>query len=491
MLETYGLEELRYVFIHELAHLRQRDIYFGWLIALLQIVHWFNPLMWFAFGRMRADRELACDRLAISMMDADEPPKYGRTIVNLLENFSQVRYVPSVAGILEDTCQIERRIKMITKFKKTSRTQWAGAMLLVGVLACVVLTNAYVAKADFDFGPVTNLGPIVNSSAGDVAPSISADGLSLYFCCNRSGGYGGYDLYLATREMINGSWGEPVNLGPTVNSSAADAAPSISSDGLSLYFGSNRSGGYGGSDIYVTTRETTDDPWREPVNLGSTVNSSADDTMPSISADALQLYFSGWRAEFARPGGYGKVDLWITTRDMIDDEWGTPMNLGPTVNSSSWDDGPSISADGLSLFFRSPRSGGYGSGDIWVTTRATKDDDWSAPVNLGPAVNTAYAEGSPSISADYSTLFFDSDQLGGSGSHDIWQVSIVPVVDFNGDGIVDCVDICMMVDYWGTDEQLYDIGPTPFGDGIVDVQDLIVLLEHLTKDAGDPNVVGP
>ncbi|HUT47305.1 MAG TPA: M56 family metallopeptidase [Sedimentisphaerales bacterium] len=60
MLETYGLEELRYVFIHELAHLKQRDIYLGWLMALLQVVHWFNPLMWFAFGRMRADRELAC-----------------------------------------------------------------------------------------------------------------------------------------------------------------------------------------------------------------------------------------------------------------------------------------------------------------------------------------------------------------------------------------------------------------------------------------------
>jgi len=107
LIETYGLEELRYVFIHELAHLKQRDIYFGWLVALLQVVHWFNPLMWFAFGRMRADRELACDRLAISTMDADEPHKYGRTIASLLESFSQVRYLPSVAGILEDTCQIE------------------------------------------------------------------------------------------------------------------------------------------------------------------------------------------------------------------------------------------------------------------------------------------------------------------------------------------------------------------------------------------------
>jgi len=136
MLETYGPEELRYVFIHELGHLKQRDIYLGWLMALLQVVHWFNPLMWFAFGRMRADRELACDRLAISTMGPDEPPEYGRTIVSLLESFSQVRYLPSVAGILEDTCQMERRIKMIADYKKTPRPRWARAMLLLIALVC-------------------------------------------------------------------------------------------------------------------------------------------------------------------------------------------------------------------------------------------------------------------------------------------------------------------------------------------------------------------
>ncbi len=209
LLETYSLEELRYVFIHELAHLKQRDIYFGWLMALLQIAHWFNPLMWFAFGRMRADRELACDGLAISMMDADEPPRYGQTIVNILENFSQVQYVPSVAGILEDKSQIERRIKMIADYKKTSRTRWAGAMLLLAVLACVVLTNAYVAKADFTFGTPTNLGPTVNSSAGDDMPSISADGLELYFGSNRPGGSGNLDLWVTTRDTKDDEWGPP------------------------------------------------------------------------------------------------------------------------------------------------------------------------------------------------------------------------------------------------------------------------------------------
>ncbi|MCP4257927.1 MAG: hypothetical protein GY774_10425 [Planctomycetes bacterium] len=481
MLETCGLDELRYVFIHELAHLKQRDIYFGWLIALLQIAHWFNPLMWFAFGRMRADRELACDGLAISMMDADEPPRYGQTIVNILENFSQVSYVPSVAGILEDKSQIERRIKMIADYKKTSRTRWAGAMLLFAVLACVVLTNAYVAKADFTFGIPTNLGPTVNSSARDTRPSISADGLELYFGSNRSGGSGNLDIWVTTREPGR-PWGPPVNLGPTVNTSALEACPSVSADGLSLFFGSReRAGGAGNDDVWVTTRDTKDDPWGVPVNLGPTVNGSSDECCPSISSDGLSLFFRS-----NAHGGFGRQDLWVTTRATSDDDWGPPVNLGPTVNSASNDYEPSISSDGLTLFFHSRRPGGYGD-ELYVTMRATISDPWSMPVNLGPTINSSSDDGAPSISDDGSTLFFASSRPGGVGRDDIWQVSLEPIVDLNSDGIVDSADICIIIDHWSTDEPLCDVGPMPWGDGVVDAQDLIVLAEHLTIKEDDPN----
>ncbi len=485
MLEAYGLEELRYVFIHELAHLRQRDIYFGWLMALLQIAHWFNPLMWFAFGRMRADRELACDGLAISMMDSDEPPRYGQTIVNILENFSQVSYVPSVAGILEDKSQIERRIKMIADYKKTSRSRWAGAMLLLAVLACVVLTNAYIAKADFTFGNPINLGPIVNSSYGDGAPSISGDGLSLFIGSNRPGGHGSADLWMSTRESTDNDWREAVNLGPNVNSSDWDSELSVSVDGLELYFSSNRGGGYGGFDLWVTKRATTSEPWGRAVNLGPTVNSSADDIDVCISADGLMLYIESYRN-----GGYGKSDLWVAKRATKSDPWEEPVNLGQTVNSSANDGAPSISGDGLTLFFSdfsSPRPGGYGGTDIWITTRATVSDPWGEPVNLGPIVNGLARDQGPNISSNGSVLYFFSTRSGGSGDFDLWQVSILPIADFNGDGIVDSADVGMMVDYWHTDEPLYDIAPMPFGDGIVDVKDLILLAEHLTIQTEEPN----
>jgi len=483
MLETYGLDELRYVFIHELAHLRQRDIYFGWLMALLQIAHWFNPLMWFAFRRMRTDRELACDGLAISMMDADEPPRYGQTIVNLLENFSQVRYVPSVAGILEDKSQIERRIKMITKFKKISRTRWAGAMLLLAVLACVVLTNAYMAKADFTFGTPTNLGPKINSTHSDFPASFSSDGLEMYFDSNRSGGkWDSFDIYVSRRPTTDDAWGMPVELGPPISSSTVDACPIISRDGLSLYFSSlNRAGGYGSLDILVARRATVSDPWGEPENLGPTINTSQDDVASSISSDGLVLY----TLRKAPPNGPGNI--YMSSRPTINDAWGESVNLGPTVNSSYNDNYSCISADGLSLFFSSNRPGGFGSGDIWVTTRASISEPWGTPVNLGPEVNSSGWEGGPVMSPDGFSLYFGSERPGGFGSDDIWQARILPIVDFNADGIVDGLDVCMMVDNWHTDEPLYDIAPMPFGDGIVDVKDLVLLAEHLTPKEAEPN----
>ena len=137
LLEELDLDELQYVFLHELAHLKRRDIYLGWMVSLLQVLHWFNPLIWFAFRRMRTDQEMACDALALSTMNIEESPQYGRTLVNLFERFSQVTYVPSIAGILEDKSQLERRIKMIAQFKKNSYQFSPVAAILIIVLACI------------------------------------------------------------------------------------------------------------------------------------------------------------------------------------------------------------------------------------------------------------------------------------------------------------------------------------------------------------------
>jgi beta-lactamase regulating signal transducer with metallopeptidase domain/Tol biopolymer transport system component len=142
MLEEASREEMRYIFLHELAHLKRRDIYLGWLTSLLQILHWFNPLVWFAFYRMRTDRELSCDAFVLSRTGKEESQEYGQAIVGLLRRFSRSRPLPALAGILENTSQLKRRITMITRFKKDFY-QWSPlAIFLILALGFVAFSFA-------------------------------------------------------------------------------------------------------------------------------------------------------------------------------------------------------------------------------------------------------------------------------------------------------------------------------------------------------------
>lgn len=358
-------------------------------------------------------------------------------------------------------------------------------ILAISVLVLVVALLAGIANADFVFGEPTNLGPTINTSSGEGVACFSSDGLEMYFDSARSGGYGNWDMWVTRRPTIDDDWGEPMNLGPEVNGSQTDACASISFDGLELYFNSTRPGGYGDWDIWMTTRETKDAEWGTPVNLGPIVNSSSGEGQPWISSDDLELYFGS-----NRPGGYGKYDIWLTTRATKDDPWGEPVNLGAVVNSSFYEGYFCTSADGLSLLFSEQLGGpylpgGFGNIDMWVTSRVSINDPWGIPVNLGPVVNSSSHDSGPVISPDGSMLYFSSERPGGFGGTygDIYQAPIIPIVDFNADGAVDLDDVKALVDHWGTSDSLYDIAPTPMGDGIVDAQDLLVLTEHIV--AGD------
>ena len=355
-------------------------------------------------------------------------------------------------------------------------------MVLVGFVAAIVLGGGGSAKAEFTFGEPTNLGPTINSSYADGLGCFSSDGLEMYFDSRR---YGGCDIYVTGRATIYDDWGTPVNLGPSVNTSAWEEGPSLSADGLELFFHSNRSGGHGGVDLWVSKRPTTQDPWGEPDNLGQLVNSSDYDFFSSISTDGLELYFCSYR-----PGGYGDCDLWVTTRATTDANWGPPLNLGSPVNSSYLEQTPTILADGVVLFFSSNRPGGFGGTDLWVVTRATTHDLWGTPVNLGPAVNSSGGDAGAHISRDGSTLYFSSTRPGGLGGWDIWQAPILPIVDFNGDERVDFKDFSILAQYWLQDESLVDIAPPPFGDGVVDFKDIVVFAENWlegTREASNPH----
>lgn len=141
LVSSFTRDELRHVFLHELAHIKRRDVLAAWIALVLQAVHWFNPLVWLAFHRLRADRELACDALALSYAKPGENESYGLTIVKLLEGFGRSVWAPSLAGILEDKKQTRERIRMIAKFHKTDRGLALAVTLFAG-LALVTLTDA-------------------------------------------------------------------------------------------------------------------------------------------------------------------------------------------------------------------------------------------------------------------------------------------------------------------------------------------------------------
>jgi bla regulator protein BlaR1 len=151
VLDKLSRERLRHVFLHELAHLKRHDIALNWLMALVQTVHWFNPLVWLAFQRARADMELACDELALSHLQERESSDYGNTILQLLDTGAEPNRLPVLAAIAEDAHQVKRRIQMIAAFRKgqyASHMLPVAILLLLGVVFLVNSTDAQSNQAE-------------------------------------------------------------------------------------------------------------------------------------------------------------------------------------------------------------------------------------------------------------------------------------------------------------------------------------------------------
>jgi len=278
------------------------------------------------------------------------------------------------------------------------------------------------------FGVPTNLTSL-NSSFFEDECSISTDGLTIFFESDRPDGFGFIDIWMSTRPTAASPWGAPVNLGAPINDVWDDGSPRISPDGLSLYFSSYRDGGSGDTDIWVATRPTSTDPFGTPVNLGPEVNSASQEFGPWISADGLTLLF----AAIDRPGGMGGGDIWISTRTNSTAPWEPASNLGAPVNTANYDVFPCLSTDGLLLFFMSDRAN-PGTGNAWVAKRSTTTSPFGTPVRIGAIAELTVRARPHAISADGTTLYFGSDRAGGLGSWDLWQISVtrLPVLTAPG-----------------------------------------------------------
>jgi len=138
--ETLTPDQLRFIFLHELAHLRRFDVLVNWFVAVIQALHWFNPLVWIAMWRLDEERELACDALALEHLNHDERSAYGETVIQLLDQLQPPRMVPGLVAMTSTKQQLKRRIQMIATFRNTRTAIWSAA--LVAVFAVVTLTDA-------------------------------------------------------------------------------------------------------------------------------------------------------------------------------------------------------------------------------------------------------------------------------------------------------------------------------------------------------------
>ena len=310
---------------------------------------------------------------------------------------------------------------------------------LAFVVILGALSTHTVAAGNEDFegfsewsSPV-NLGSPLNTAAEESAPAFSDDGLSLYF--NRNPNLpedNDEDLYVSRRSTRREEWGDPVPL-VTINTPAFhERNATLSRDGLLLFFSSSRPGGFGGLDLYVSRRmdRNDDQGWSTPVNLGPAVNSAAADVGPAYVEDeggSTVLYFTSNRPA---PAGFGAADIYVS-RLVADGSFG-PAVLVQELSSPSGDARPAIRADGLELLLHSNRLGPplscpanshnpSGGQDLWVSTRTTVKKMWSCPVNIGSVVNSASNDLQSALSNDAEVLLFSSNRPGGFGSDDLWM----------------------------------------------------------------------
>jgi len=308
--------------------------------------------------------------------------------------------------------------------------RWALAPSLVAAAACGDVDeaprdapgrdgpapDAPAADASIDAAaacdPRANFGtpmPLAGFATGgtEYAPRLSPDELTLYTSGPLGDGSTRSDLYVATRASVETAFGHPTRL--TTSSEADDYNPTVSSDGLTLFFDSTRGGGP--RRLYVAARSTTLGEFGSAsllAGVGSAVAEDAD-IQPFVSADGVELWFSS-----SRTGGRGATDLWRALRSGAG--FGAPEAI-VGLSSSVADELPLVSADRLTVYFGSNRGGDGTTGgfDIWTARRTTVDDGFPSPTPLAH-VNTAGNDFPTWLSPDGCRLYIITDQ---GGTYDI------------------------------------------------------------------------
>jgi len=265
-------------------------------------------------------------------------------------------------------------------------------------------------KHPVPFKPI-NMGPAINTADDEYLPTATADESTLIFTRKINNNE---DFYKSVK--VDSSWQTATYLSNQINTPEYnEGAQSITQDGKFLFFtGCNRPDGLGHCDIYIAVKKGDD--WGKPVDLSPPVNTPGWESQPSISADGRTLYFVS-----NRKGGYGGYDIWKST--ITDKGWGEPENLGPNINTQFDEQSPFIHADDSTLYFCSNGWPGLGGMDLFVS-RLGKDGKWQKPTNLGYPINTNGDENGLTLTAEGSHAFFSSNNLDGYGGYDIYTFEL-------------------------------------------------------------------
>jgi len=290
--------------------------------------------------------------------------------------------------------------------------------LLAGVFAGILTATLVVLSSEPAFAQKTwsdravNLEKL-NSPYSDVAPIVSADGNTLYFTSDRPGGKGGQDFWVSRR--VGGEWGVPENISE-LNTSKNEGPDTITADGSTMYYtGCNRRpDGSDKCDIYVA-HKGPDGKWRPGENIGPPINTDYEEANATVSPDGNRLIFAS-----DRPGGLGGYDLWISRR-APDGSWSEPKNLGSPVNTSMWEGVAFWHSDGVTVYFSSNGHGGFGNADIFQT-QLNPDGSWAEPVNMGGLINSPYNDIYFSVPAAGDLAYFSSSAEEGFGREDLYAI---------------------------------------------------------------------
>lgn len=265
--------------------------------------------------------------------------------------------------------------------------------------------------SDYNFSPV-NLGSGINSNHLEYYPSLTIDGKKMIFTRRIKNDEDFYES-----ELINNVWTEAKPAPGKINTNLNEGAQNISQDGEWLIFtGCNYPEGVGSCDLYISYK-LKNGGWTQAENFGPIVNTDQWESAPSLSPDKRDLYFSSNRF-----GGYGGKDIWVSHR-MSNGKWGRPENLGPVINTSADETCPFMHADNQTLYLISNGHQGYGSSDIFLS-RKLNDSSWSTPLNLGYPINTIDDEGSLIVSSDGKMAYYASDRLNESAGLDIYSFQL-------------------------------------------------------------------